>query len=147
MLPFITVVVNFTVHLYSGKIRRQLRKAPTIFVIENADVEQNIEKFSFSVSQVMIIPVFVLIAFVQSFADRKQRLFFLSPFHIFIVNVALPMLIILNNPQIKQFFLKHYIQYIVPLTKKNCFSKYFTSRIEPANNPKQVASSPIGIKF
>ena len=90
----------------------------------------------------MIIPVFVLITFVQSFADRKQLLFFLSPFHIFILNVALPMLIILNNAKIKQFFLKHNIQCIVPLTIQICFPKCFTVRIGPIDNPKKVASSP-----
>ena len=147
VLPFITVVVNFVVHLYSKKMRRQLQNASSIFVIENAATEQNVEKFTFSVSLVMIIPVFVLITFVQSFADRKQRLFFLSPFHIFMVNVALPMLIIFNNPHIKQFFLKHYIQCNMPLTIKICFSKCFTVRIGPADNPKNIAPSPKEIKI
>ena len=145
VLPFITVVVNFVVHLYSKKMRRQLQNASSIFVKENANVEQNVETFSFSVSLVMIIPVFVLITFVQSFADRKQRLFFLSPFHIFIVNVAL--LIILNNPHIKQYFLKIYIQCNVPWTIKICFSKCFTVRIGPADNPKKEAISPKEIQI
>ena len=40
VLPFITVVVNFIVHFYSKKMRRQLRNASSIFVIENAATDK-----------------------------------------------------------------------------------------------------------
>jgi hypothetical protein len=126
VLPFITVLINFTVQLYSKRIVKKIN-ASLISIISNDGAKMSEDQYSFSIPQVMVIPVFVLVTFVQSFADRTQRLFFLSPFHIFLVSVVLPMLIILNNIKIKQFCYKNYLAPLLP-------EKAFSIKVGPMEN-------------
>ena len=71
VLPFITVLVNFTVQLYLEMMRKQHRNAAlnarTIFTIESVETDLNEEKFSFSISHVMIIPFFYFDSFCSIF--------------------------------------------------------------------------------
>ena len=134
VLPFITIFINLSVQVYSKRMRKKLNEASQIFVISHLDdVSVSEDKFSFSISHVVVFPVLILTAFLQSFADRKQRLFFLSPFHSFLINVAFPVLIINNSPKIKSFFHK---EYVVPFKEtlkiiKTFFTKCLANKIGP----------------
>jgi hypothetical protein len=109
IFPCITLLVNLMVQVYLNWTKKQMNEAAQIFVVYNADnVSARTETFSFSISHVMAIPALILTSFFLSFAGRKHRLFFLSPFYLFLVSVALPLLIIFNSPKIQKNFQKKY---------------------------------------
>ena len=146
VFPIITLLVNLTVQVCSIRIRKQLYHAAQIFVIFNADNEsKNSDTFSLSISHVLVIPVLILMTFFQSFADRKQRLFFLSPFHLFLLSVALPLFILFKSPKIQKFFRKKFTAQFTKtlIIYQKMFMKCFFAKIVPIDNPPEIVNPPI----
>jgi hypothetical protein len=109
VLPALAVVFNIIVIFYSNWIKREMKKKATALTIQRIAGESlNVEKFSFSISQVTLIPFLILIILIQSFSDRRIRLMFHGPFHVFLVNVLLPIVIIFVNKKIRNYFQKKY---------------------------------------
>jgi hypothetical protein len=141
LLPCTTLWVNLTTQVYSNRMKKQMNDVSAIFVVYNADnVSVSSDTFSLSISHVVAIPVLILTTFFQSFANRKHRLYYLSPFYLFLVSVALPMLIILNSLKIQKFSKKKYTG-LFPSTVsllQNVANKCFPVKIGTIDNQSKT---------
>ena len=109
LFPFITLIVNVSVVVYSNFIRKQMKHSAKVFIIfGNYFEDVHVKKFSFSIIEATVFPFLTFTNYLQSFCDRNQRLLLISPFHIFICNVLLPACIIFNNNKIRQYSSKKY---------------------------------------
>jgi hypothetical protein len=132
LLPFITVIVNISVVMYSHWIKRQMKQCASVFIIFEDHFETvNSSKFSFSILQATAFPVLTFTSVLQSFCDRKQRLFFLSLLHIFLCAVFLPVCIIFNNPKIKDYFVDKYLFHCTRMSLISFYQKYSSKKIQP----------------
>ena len=110
LLPCVTFVINVSTMIYSSWIKKQMKDAVSVFIIYIDDMEKVYpKKFSFSIPQATVVPALTITVFVQSFCDRKQRLLFLSPLHVFLCSVVLPAFIIFNNKKIRKYFKVRYL--------------------------------------
>ena len=132
LLPAVAVVFNLIVICYSHWIKRQMRKKAIALTFQKIE---KVEKFSFSIAQVTVIPFLILIILIQSFSDRRIRLMFHGPFHVFLSNVLLPITIIFVNKKIRYYFRKKYLEPIRGLNLcANSFTKEFSiNKILPTN--------------
>ena len=132
ILPAVAVVFNFIVICYSHWIKWQMKKKASTLTFQKIE---NFENFSFSIAQVTVIPFLILIILIQSFSDRRIRLMFHGPFHVFLSNVLLPITIIFVNKKIRYYFRKKYLEPIkgLQLYANRSTKEYRLNKILPTN--------------
>ena len=130
ILPDVTVLFNVIVVCYSSWIKRQMKKrASSLTIIKDS---LNVDKFTFSITQVTIIPFLIFISLLQSFSERRIRLMFHGPFHVFLINVLLPTTIICINKKIKYYFQRKYLEPVIELHR--CAKIHSLNKVLPLNN-------------
>ena len=130
ILPDVTVLFNVIVVCYSSWIKRQMKKrASSLTIIKDS---LNVDKFTFSITQVTIIPFLIFISLLQSFSERRIRLMFHGQFHVFLINVLLPTTIICINKKIKYYFQRKYLEPVIELQR--CAKIHSLNKVLPLNN-------------
>ena len=136
LLPCLTSATNLSVLICSSWIKKKMKDAFSVFIIYKVKTQSaNPKKFLFTFSQATFVPVLTITVFLQSFCDRKQRLFFLSPLHIFLCSVLLPVFIILKNKKMKTKLGNQLVQSFkrIIITCLTFLKKRFYVKIKPIN--------------
>jgi hypothetical protein len=106
ILPTVAVVISIAVKVYSIWITRQLNH--TLVTVFHIDTPKNnyVDKYSFSIVHVFVIPSIMVATVMTSFSDLHLRLLFFCPLQVWLLGVVLPVVILVTNPKMRNKF-KH----------------------------------------
>ena len=136
VMPALALVVNYVARFYSKKINQQIQKESLVFVIfghpTNTALLQQ-DNFLFSLGFVLAIPLLFLFSFLSSFSSRHERLLFIGPVQITFFSLALPIVFILKNKQMKKII---FIRWVDPIVIQidimlNILKKLFSPAVTP----------------
>lgn len=105
VITILTIIVNVALKVFSVAAQRKLDKSVQNFVVfgaKNQIVDRHDEKFSFSVSSMIVLPCLILFTIITSLSNRFHRLVVFCPMQIVALNTVLPFYIIYSNQKIRR---------------------------------------------